>query len=104
VLQIRQPETLTLDDRGKLRQRWQVGAWKDVTAHPEIDRAWIILLGDGVEHRNAVVGEERVELLEEFPVVLAADVLEHPDRDDPVEWTRHGAVVLQKKSNAVGHA
>src|SRR6185312_10302759 len=78
-LQVRQPESLRLDGRSDLRQGWQIGPRKDVALHPWIDRTGLVLLGDGVEHGDTILAQQRVKVPEEFLVTRPADMLEHAD-------------------------
>ncbi len=59
---------------------------------------------DGVQDGNAVVGEQLVHLAEKLAVVLDPDMLEHADRDDPIEAAGQLAIVAQLKAHAIRHA
>ncbi len=58
-------------------------------------------MADRVEQHDAVVGEQRADLAEELRIVRHADVLEHADRNDAVEFVGHGAIVAEFEADAV---
>ena len=61
-------------------------------------------LADRVEQHHPVGLQQLAALGEEFVVMGAADMLEHADRDDPVELPLDMAVVDQLELHLVGDA
>ncbi len=57
-----------------------------------------------MQHHHAVVAEQLRTLAEEGAVVIDADMLEHADRHDAVERSRHVAIVLQIETRARAQA
>ena len=55
-----------------------------------------------MQQRDAVVGQQVAHRAEELGIVPDADVLEHADRDDPVEPAADRAVVAQLEAHAIG--
>src|SRR5262249_59580436 len=53
---------------------------------------------------HAVIVEQGVAFLEERVVEADADMLEHSDRDDAIEFLRHVAIVLQTELDLVGQS
>ena len=55
-----------------------------------------------MQQHHAVVVEERTAFSEESVVEADADVLEHADRDDTIEFLRPVAIVLQTEVDPAG--
>ena len=86
------------------RQRGNVAAGEDVLRDPGVGDRGSFRPADRMQQHHAVVGEQVMALAEESVVVADADMLEHADRDDPVEFLRHVAIVLQPERDAVREA
>src|SRR5712691_1906770 len=57
-----------------------------------------------MQQQHAVVVEQGMALAEEGIVEADADMLEHADRDDAIEFLRHVAIVLQAELDFVGQS
>ena len=55
-----------------------------------------------MHHRHAVLGQQVADRAEELLVLEHADMLEHADRDDPVEAAGLLAIVAQLEPHPVG--
>ena len=91
-----------LDGRGGLRQRGDVGAGKDVPADPGVGQRGRRAAADGVDQGHPVASEQVANLAKVGAVVAHPNVLEHADRDDPVELALQVAIVDQLEPGAVG--
>ena len=61
-------------------------------------------LADGVEQHHAVRLQQLAALGEELVIMRGADMLEHADRDDPVELAFDLAIIDQLEPHLVGDA
>ena len=59
---------------------------------------------DGVQQHHSVGLQQLAALGEKFVVMGEADMLEHADRDDPVELAGDVAIVDQLEADMVGDA
>jgi hypothetical protein len=57
-----------------------------------------------MQQHYAVVIEEPVAFAKEGVIEADADMLEHANRDDAIEFLRHVAVILQPEPDLVGQA
>jgi hypothetical protein len=82
-------------DRGQhLGQRWNVAAGKDVLRDPRIGDVGTFRSSDRMQQHHAVVVEQSVAFAKESIVKADANMLEHADRDDAIEFLLHIAIVL----------
>ncbi len=89
------PEAGLLDPGQHLGQRRAVAAGEDVLPKPGIGVARPVAPADRMQQGGTRGFQQLFDLAEEFRVMLDPDMLEHADRDDPVEALRHLAVILQ---------
>ena len=98
-LQVGDPEPGGFDRGQDLGQGRGIAAREDVALQPGVGRAGRIALGDAVDQGDAVVAQQLGELAEEHPIVGQADVLEHADRNDPVEAAALLPVVAKREAD-----
>ena len=90
-------------DRGQhLRQRRDIAAGEDVFGDPGIGDVRPLRAADRVQQHDAVVGQELGAFAEKRVVEDQADVLEHADRDDAVEFFPQVAIVLHAELDRAG--
>src|SRR5262245_37473368 len=94
-LEVGDDQSLPLDWREHLAQGRAVAARKDVFADEGIGRRRPVEAADRMEYGHAVIGEELADLLEEGAIVSDADMLEHADRHDAIEFAFEIAIVTQ---------
>ena len=87
-----------------LRHRRNIAAGEDVFLDPGVGRARRIAASDRVQQHHAVVLQQSGDMGEIFVEARRADMLEHADRDDPVERPLDVAIVLQTEPGAVVEA
>src|SRR5262252_597997 len=66
----------------------------------------LVMLGssDRMQQHHAVVVEQSVAFAKESVVKADADMFEHTDRDDAIEFLRHVAIVLQAELDLVSQS
>ena len=101
-LDVGDPQAKPLDHRQHLGQRGRVAAREDVLPDKGVGRARPVDAADRMQQRDSVVGQQVAYRAEELGIVPDADVLEHADRDDPVEPAAERAVIAQLEADAVG--
>ena len=92
-----------LGGQSDLRLRRQIPAREDIPIRPGVHTTSRILLRDGVQNEHTVVSQCSVHHPEEQTVVFLADVLEHADRDNPVELLVHVLVAQLAEFDALGN-
>ena len=107
-LDVGRPQPRPLDRRDDLRQGGRIAAGEDVLGGERIGRPRPVGAGDGVDQRDAVGLEQRVDGIEELAIVRQADMFEHADRNDAIEVAGAGggqrAIVDQLEANHIGDA
>ena len=89
VLHHEQPfDALRRSARSRAACRWGRCTSPSTGRHASVE----LVAPDGVQQEQPVGLEQRARLLEIGAVVLVADMLEHADRDDPVELCRSSAM------------
>ena len=90
-------------DRGQhLRQRRDVAAGEDVLGDPGVGDVRPLRAADRMQQHDAVVGQQLGALAEKGVVEHQADVLEHADRNDAVEFFLQVAIVLHAEIDRAG--
>ncbi len=89
---------------GHLRDRRQMVAGEDIFVGEGVRSRCLAELSDRVEQHDSIGLQQLAALGEELVVVRGADMLEHADRDDPVELLLDMAVVDQLELHLVGDA
>src|SRR5262249_59495241 len=59
---------------------------------------------DRMQQHHAVVVEQGVAFAKEGVIKADADMLEHADRDDAIEFLRHVAIVLEAEVDLLGES
>ncbi len=93
-----------LDRRHHLGDRGDVAAREDVFLDPDIGIAGPVEAADRMDQGDAVRSQQVAADVEERPVVIDADMLEHAHRDDGVERAFDVAVVLEQETRAIRQA
>ncbi len=91
----------SFDGRENFRQSGDVAAGKMYFGDPWIGDTGSLRAADGVQHHDAVLCQEFSASLEVGVVMVDADMFEHADGDDAVEWTGDVAIVLEQEFRAV---
>ena len=109
---VMEPEHLHIGDhhlgllaRGNdLRQRGIIAAWEDIFQGEGVGFSRHAEPSDGVEQHDPIVGEQLAAFVEEYVILRHADMLEHPDRHDPVESSFERAIIDQFEPHPVRDA
>jgi hypothetical protein len=96
-LDIADDQARALNHGSKFGQCRRVTPRKDVAPHPGIGFGWTIPAPDRVEQHHAIVREQVAAFAEERIVMARANVFEHSDRDDAIEFLRHRTIILDAK-------
>ncbi|CAI8451884.1 MAG: Uncharacterised protein [SAR116 cluster bacterium MED-G04] len=98
-LDIADDQISLLNGRGQLRQAGQVPARKDILADKPVRAVWRVGPPDGVDQPQPVLIEATADAVKEIPVMLLADMFQHPDRNNPVKLAFFMAIILQLKAD-----
>src|ERR1700730_13421239 len=81
----------------KIGQRRRVAAGKDVAPHPGIGVRWAVPTSDRVEQHESIISQQVIALPEKRVVIPLADVFEHANGDDAIEFFRDLPIILNAK-------
>ena len=77
---------------------------KDAPAYPRVQRTRCVASDEMQQAPAAAAADRPLKDLRQGPEIVKADVLEHPDRDERIEFPFDAAVVIVDELHSIGEA